>query len=332
MLRALLLFVVLPLFLFAGCVVNIPIPGPATPRFVVVGGEGEPVVYLLRLDGIITDTAQRTGILPGQVELGSVESVRVQLDALARENIRPAALLVRINSPGGSITASDIVYHQIRAYKERLGIPVVVLMMDMAASGGYYIAMAGDTVVAHPTTITGSIGVLLPSVNIAGLMEKFGVQDNSITSGPYKDLFSFTRPRPAEHDRILRDIVAEMHGRFVTVVREGRQERLQQPAEQLADGRIYTAVQAQRVGLIDKVGYFDDALAEVRRATGLSSFRLITLAPLREGEQGNIYMNQGAVEARGGGLPGLPGLAPGQPPLSLAPSYLWMPDWAGSAQ
>ena len=328
MLRTLLLLILVPALLFMGCVVNIPIPGPATPRFVVVGGEGEPVVYLLRLDGVITDTSQRTGILPGQVKLGSVESVRVQLDDLERQGIRPAALLVRVNSPGGSITASDIVYHQIRAYKQRLGIPVVVLMMDMAASGGYYVAMAGDTVVAHPTTITGSIGVLLPSVNVAGLMEKFGVEDNSITSGPYKDLFSFTRPRPAEHERILRDIVAEMHGRFITVVREGRGNRLQKPAEQLADGRIYTAGQAQRMGLIDKVGYFDDALAEVRRATGLSDFRLITLAPLREGEQGNIYMNQGAAEARGG----LPGLSPGQPPLSLVPSYLWLPDWAGTAQ
>lgn len=329
MLRSLFLPVLLSLFLFAGCVVNIPIPGPSTPRFVVVSGEGAPVVYLLRLDGVITDTSQRTGFLPGQVQLGSVESVRVQLDALERQGIRPAALLLRVNSPGGSITASDIVYHQIRAYKARLGIPVVVLMMDMAASGGYYVAMAGDTVVAHPTTITGSIGVLLPSVNIAGLMEKFGVEDNSITSGPYKDLFSFTRSRPAEHDAILRAIVAEMHERFVTVVREGRQGRLQQPVEQLADGRIYTAGQAQRVGLIDKVGYFDDAMAEVRRATGLSSFRLITLAPLGEGEQGNIYMNQGSADARGGGLPGL---TPGQRPLSLAPSYLWLPDWAGSAQ
>ncbi len=328
MLRTLRLLLVLPLFLFAGCVVNIPIPGSAAPRFVVLSGEGEPVVYLLRLDGIITDASQRTGILPGQVRPGSVESVRVQLDALERQGIRPAALLLRVNSPGGSITASDIVYHQIRTYKARLGIPVVVLMMDTAASGGYYVAMAGDTVVAHPTTITGSIGVLLPSLNVAGLMEKFGVEDTSITSGPYKDLFSFTRQRPAGHEAILREIVTEMHERFVSVVREGRQGRLQQPAEKLADGRIYTAAQAQRVGLIDKIGYFDDALAEVRRATGLSHFRLLTMAPLREGEPGNIYMNQGAAEARGG----LPGLTPGQPPLSLAPSYLWLPDWAGTVR
>lgn len=314
--------------LAAGCVVNIPIPGPVPARFVVVSGEGVPFVYMLRIDGMISDASQRTGIFPSQIQPGMVESVRIQLDTLERQQVQPVALLLRINSPGGTITASDIVYHQLLSYKRRHKIPVVVLMMDVAASGGYYVAMAGDTLVAHPTSLTGSLGVLLPSFNISGLMKRYGVEDTSVKSGPYKDLLSMTRPRPAEHDAVLQGLVDSMHKRFMAVVKEGRGSKLRRPVAELADGRVYSAEQARQVGLIDQVGYFEDAVQELRKLTGLAEFRIVTLAALHDTDQGNIYMRQPLAP------PSTPWSATGAPPWILpflpAPSYLWLPAWQGA--
>ena len=310
------------LVMLAGCI-SIPFNAKKPLRYYEVAGEGEPVVYLLRIDGIITGETSVRGLITGDAIPGTVEQVRFQLDRIAADNLAPRGLIVRINSPGGTVTASDIIYHELAAFKREHRIPVVVLMMDVATSGGYYVAMAGDSLVAHPTTTTGSLGVIVPGINVADFMEKYGIQDVSVTSGPMKDLLSMTRPPKAEHVAVMQSVVDDLYQQFVAVVQRGRGDRLKGPIRSLADGRIFTANQAKAAGLIDRVGYFQDAIDEMHRLTGLAQFRVVTLAVEPEQGEANIYMSQSArPRAQPAPVAGLLGLE--QPPM--APFYyLWIP-------
>lgn len=286
-----------------------------------MAGSGEPVVYLLRIDGLITAQNTVRSLVTGETTPSTVEQVRFQLDRLERDRVRPVGLLVRVNSPGGTVTASDIIHHELRAFKRRHDVPVVTLLMDVATSGAYYVAAASDRIVAHPTTTTGSLGVIMPSFNIAGLMDKLGVEDRSVTSVPFKDLQAPTKPPSAEDRRIVQSVVDGLHARFLTIIRQGRGDRLQGPVEEIADGRIYTAPQARDRGLVDRIGYFDDALDTLRRLSGVDRFRVVTLDKRSEESAPNPYMARDAGAAPGARLGHL--LAPAADPAPF--QYLWQP-------
>jgi protease IV len=176
------------------------------------------------------------------------------------------ALVLRINSPGGTISGSDYIYHHLRELNEKSSIPIVVSMGGLAASGGYYAAMAvgntTDTIFAEPTTWTGSIGVIIPHYNIAGLMKEVGVVSDSITSNPLKEMGDFTRPMTDEERKIFKALVDDGFARFRTVVESGRPKLKQDPAafDKIATGQIFTADQALQNGLVDKIGFLDDAV------------------------------------------------------------------------
>ena len=197
------------------------------------------------------------------------------------------ALIVRINSPGGTITASDVLYHEIRAFKQRRKIPVIAAIMDVGASGGYYAALAADQIFAHPTTITGSIGVIMVTVNAQGLLEKIGVAPLAIKSGPIKDAGSPFRALTDEERAVFQAVIDDMYGRFVRLVVQSRkipEERVRS----FADGRIYTADQARALGLVDRIGYLDDAVAVARQAAALDSARVVMYHRPRE-YRANLY-------------------------------------------
>ena len=147
--------------------------------------------------------------------------VREQLDR-ARDDPEVRALLLRINSPGGTATASDLVYGEILRFKRERGVPVVAQLMGLATSGGYYVAMAADVVVAHPTTVTGSIGVRFVSVSLAGLMEKVGIEDQTLVAGSHKDAGSPLRRLTREERAHLQSVLDDLHSRFEQVVAAGR--------------------------------------------------------------------------------------------------------------
>lgn len=176
------------------------------------------------------------------------------------------ALVIRVNSPGGTISGSDYLYHRLRELAKKTGIPIVVSMGSITASGGYYISMAvGDTpetIYAEPTTWTGSIGVVIPHYNIAGLMKELGVVDDSIASNPLKEMGTFTRAMTEEERKIFQGLVKEGFDRFKSVVQYGRPKFKQDTAalDKLATGQIFTADQALENGLIDKIGFLDDAV------------------------------------------------------------------------
>ena len=199
------------------------------------------------------------------------------------------ALVLRIDTPGGDVTTADILYHEVREYGKETGVPVVAELMDTAASGGYYIASAADFIMAQPTSITGSIGVVAYNVNAEGLLDKIGIRDMTVKSGDKKDMGSPLREMTAEEREILQGIIDELYGRFLDVVYRGRKGRIpMERLRELADGRVYTARQALSSGLIDGMGYMEDAVAEARRLAGLKEARVVTYSEADEYRK-NIY-------------------------------------------
>ncbi len=212
----------------------------------------------------------------------SVTEIVQALKAL-REDENVVGVLLAIDTPGGGVTASDRIYHELKRFKEDTGLPVHALFLDVAASGGYYVAMASDHITAHPTTITGSIGVISQFYQLSEAMDKIGVSVNVVKSlrddgtASFKDIGSPYRPMTAEERDILQGLITEMWDRFTEVVATGRAESLSSSeVKALADGRVFTGTQALALGLVDAVGYSDDAYAAIRVASGESKAKIVS--------------------------------------------------------
>lgn len=202
--------------------------------------------------------------------------VKHQIDR-ARDDKNVKAIVVRVNSPGGTITGSDYIHHHLVKLREDKQVPMVVSMGGIAASGGYYLAMAvGDqerAIYAEPTTTTGSIGVIVPHYDLSGLLDQFQVKDDSIVSHPRKQLLSMTKPIPDEDREILQVYVDEAFLRFKEIVAGGRPALREAPdkLDELATGEIFTAKQAQALGLVDELGFIEEAIDRAIELAGLDA-------------------------------------------------------------
>ncbi|MBL7063705.1 MAG: signal peptide peptidase SppA [Anaerolineae bacterium] len=227
-------------------------PAPVTTGF----GDA---VAVMRLNGAITSGPE------DYLTMRVITPERVA-DLLKQAAANPAikAIVVSVNSPGGSVVASDEIYHALLEFEK----PVVVWMSEMAASGGYYISCGGDHVFAHPGTLTGSIGVISQFFNAEGLMDKVGVDVVVIISGPSKDIGSPFREMTEEEQAIWEGIIDEVYDGFVEIVAQARGLPLENVRE-LADGRVYTGQQALELGLVDEVGILDDAIAKAAELVGI---------------------------------------------------------------
>ena len=304
----------------AGCTVNLDLLGrPELEEVVLVKSRAREKILVVDVRGMIA-SADLGSPLDREGDIVSQVYTRLRKagdDGLVR------AVILKLDTPGGEVTASDILYREILRFKERTGLPVVGLMMGVAASGGYYVSAACDTVVAHPSTITGSIGVISVFPGIAGLFAKVGVEMRVIKSGSLKDAGSPFRGMSPEEQGIFEAIVNEMYEDFLKVVHGRRKEALSlDELRRLADGRVYTGLQALEHKLVDSVGYFDDALAAARRLAGLKEARVVAY-PRHPRRQNNPY----AV------LAGEPGLFPEKtgwiealPQLRAGFFYLWLPE------
>jgi len=242
-------------------------------------------ILILDVSGLISSTLN-PGIFAREGDILSRVYYRLEK---ASEDKRVKAVIIRLDTPGGEVTASDIIYNEILKFKEKTGIPVVGLMMGLAASGGYYIASACDHIIAHPSTITGSIGVISIFPNLQELFKKIGIEVNIIKSGKMKDSGSTFRDLTEEEKKIFQDIVDEFYMRFLDVVYQKRKDSLSfEELKKIADGRIYTARQAYDLKLIDEIGYFDSALKKVLSLASLKEANVIayTYYPTRKT---NIY-------------------------------------------
>jgi protease-4 len=188
-----------------------------------------------------------------------------QIDRV-RDDASVKAVVVRVDSPGGTVTGSDYIFHHLNKLRQEKGIPMVVSMGSMAASGGYYVSMAvGDqekSIYAEPTTTTGSIGVIIPHYDVSGLMARYDVKDDSIASHPRKQMLAMTRPIPEEHRELLQAYVDESFDRFKEIVKQGRPAFRKDDSAliALATGEIFTATKAKEAGLVDEIGFLEAAI------------------------------------------------------------------------
>ncbi len=229
-----------------------------------------PVNINLEMQSISTSTVKEkiaviaiSGVIAE--ENGMVEVVSAKLKA-AVLNPDIKAIILKVESPGGSVNASDLIYNEVIKTKNSKK-PIVAFYNSIAASGGYYVSVPADKIIATPATWTGSIGVIMQVPNFSGLMSKVGLQMVTIKSGKSKDTLSPYRPTTEEDQEIFQKLVDESYEQFVQIVSKGRKMNLQK-ARALADGRIYSAKQARENGLIDKVGYFEDAVEMAQKLSG----------------------------------------------------------------
>jgi protease-4 len=263
-------------------------------RETTLEGKGRDKVLLLDLAGVLAEEPIFT--LESRPQVPLLARVREELEK-AEQDERVRALVLRINSPGGTVTASDILYHEIRRFKTRRQVPVVASILDVGASGGYYVALAADRIIAHPTTVTGSIGVLMLTVNASGLLEKIGVSASYVKSGQYKDMGSpFRGPSPEER-ALFQELIDRLHGRFVSIV--ARERRIDEArVRAFADGRVYTAAEALSLGLLDRIGYLEDAVTLAKEAAGLAEARVVAYHRPRQ-YRATIYSAADAPPAAG---------------------------------
>jgi protease-4 len=255
-----------------------------------VEGKGRDKILIIDISEVITGE-EHEGALGRGARESTVARVKEELKK-AQDDSRVRGVILRIDSPGGGVTASDVIYREIVAFKEAKGAPVVASLMDVAASGGYYVALSADEIIAHPTTVTGSIGVLMMNLNVAELFDKIGVDDTTVTSGIHKDIGSPFRKPTASDREILQSVVNSMYARFLERVRDNRKEIPEASMKTMTDGRIMTAQQALEGGFIDRIGYVEDAITATKQRAGISEAKVVVYHRPDEYAE-NIYSMQG---------------------------------------
>jgi protease-4 len=340
--RALILLLWLPAL--AGCVTPLklvtddrvtvagPVKGNLTVELPPTSGTAGPVLEMPARDGpacpgakialVDVDGLLLNANLTGPFSAGEnpVDLFRERLDAAAADP-EVCALVVRINTPGGAVAATDMMWHELQAWRTKTGRPVVACLMDLATGGGYYLACAADLVVAHPQTVTGGLGVVLNLYNLEDFMGGLQIVPQMIKAGKNIDAGSMTRQLGKEERQLLQAMADEFHERLKAVVRQAR-PRLD-PDAATFDGRPFTARQALERGLLDQVGYLDDAVAVARQKAGQPQARLVLFHRCNDPAR-SAYATTPNVPLQATLWPvSLPGADRSRLPTFL---YLWQPD------
>ncbi len=222
------------------------------------------LVAVVEVDGLLLDS-DATGL--GSRGENAVSLFRERLDAI-QCNPRVRAVVLRIHSPGGSVTATDIMWRDLQRFRRRTRLPVVACLMDVATGGAYYLATASDVIIAHPTGVTGAIGCILNVYNLQNLLAQFNIVGIPVKAGKNIDLGSPIKALDPEGRKLLQAMADEFHQRFCEVVVNARPS-VNPQLETTFDGRVFTASQARDLGLIDEIGYLDDAIARSRNLAGI---------------------------------------------------------------
>lgn len=229
------------------------------------GSQGGGKVGVIQINGALTETGSSSMLTSvGSDAEKIMEDIR---KAAERDDIK--ALVLRINSPGGTSVAAQEVGVELDRFR-KTGKPVITSMGDVCASGGYWIACSTDRIVANPSTLTGSIGVIMEFSNLEGLYGKIGIREEVIKSGAYKDIGSSTRQLTGEERVMLQDLVNDSYNQFLDQVTRGRKGKMtRQEIVEIADGRIISGRQGKELGLVDDLGNYYEALAIARRMAHL---------------------------------------------------------------
>jgi protease IV len=288
-----------------------PVAGKSLPS-------GGPKVAILDVDGLLLNL-NLTG--PYSTGENPVDLFREKLDRAAADPC-VCAVVVRINSPGGAVTATDVMWHDLQAFRERTHRPVVACLMDLGCSGGYYLATASDVILANPTTITGGIGVVMNVWNLEDALGTFNIRTQFIKAGPHIDTGNMAKHLDPESRRLLQRMADQLHERFQYVVR--RQRPRLDPAEGTTmDGRILSASEALDLGLIDRIGYLDDAIETARQLAGQPGAGVVLLHRCNDVAR-TPYATTPNVPLQATWIPfSVPGADRSRWPTFL---YLWQPD------
>ncbi|MDY6913537.1 MAG: signal peptide peptidase SppA [Planctomycetota bacterium] len=281
------------IFLFAGCgpstgwiVKPVPLRARLTET-VLASDRGLFVadkIVLLDADGLLVNRRSQGAFSSGENPV----SLFVEKLDKAQADPQVKAVVLRINSPGGSVTACDIMYRKLMEFRAAKTVPVVAIFEDVGASGAYYLACGADSILAHPTSVTGSIGVLVQTFSFSGTMKLIGIKARAVTSGPRKDLASPFKPLDEKDIAILQGLVDEYYRRFLEVVRTSRQGIDPERLKPLADGRVFTGRAAAENGLVDAVGYMDDAVALAKKLSGAKHVKIV-MYHRPPGYRANVY-------------------------------------------
>jgi protease-4 len=246
-------------------------------------------IAVIDVDGLIINM-RRSGIFS---DGENPVSLFVEKLDRARNDRNVKAVVLRLNSPGGTVASSDMMYHMLKEFKNETNKPVVACMMDVSASGAYYVACGCDGIMAQPSTVTGSIGTIMQTFSFAGTMQKLGIKSEAIKSGEMKDSGSPFRDLREEEKQILQAMIMEFYEQFLDVVQEGRHGLEEDKLRELADGRVFTGIEAQQQGLVDKIGYPSDAIDWAKEMAGLEKAKVVIYhRPI--GYKPNVYSTAGS--------------------------------------
>jgi protease-4 len=279
-------------------------------------------IALIEVDGMLINAKSGGFLQPTENPLSVFAQ---QLDHAERDK-DVKAIVLRVNSPGGTVTTSDAMYQLVQRFRQRTGRPVVASCQEVCASGAYYVSCAADRIVAQPTSVVGSIGVIFNTFDFSGTMAKIGASTDAIKSGPLKDMGSPFKHLAPEERAVMQGIVDEYYARFVAVVTEHRGITDTQRLKLVTDGRVFSGERARELGLVDETGLLEDAIDSARKLAKAPNAKAI-MYKRPFGYRGSIYANSEVNPPQANAAVTqlqLPGLA-GGPWLPSGFYYLWNP-------
>ena len=295
-----------------------PVQNPAGLEEQIVRDGGRDKIAVIPIEGLIVNARTGGGVLGGAEN--DVSLLAEQL-AKAADDRRVRAVVLRINSPGGAVAASDTMFGLVRDFRESTGKPVVASVQEVGASGGYYVALAADEIYAQPTSVVGSVGVLIQTFDASGTLDLLGLRARTLTSGPLKDLASPLDPLDEGEIEILQGLVDDFYARFLGRLDE-RQPLSPDVRPMATDGRVFSGARAAEIGLVDATGVLSDALGRAAELAEIDGPRAV-IYTRPYGYTGSIYAAADVPPAQGR----LPGIAlPAElRPLPAGFYYLWRP-------
>jgi protease-4 len=285
----------------------------------VARGSHSAKIAIIPIEGLLANARA-----PGLIQEGDnkIDLLTQQLDRAARDKAVKAVVL-RINSPGGTVTGSENMYELLHRFREKSGKPIVASVQEIGASGGYYVALSADRIVASPTSVVGSIGVIFNAFSVEGGLNKLGIKSEAVKSGALKDMASPFHDMTAEERKVMQALVDEYFARFRSRVAERRHLGDEAAIARVSDGRVFSGAQAKSLGLIDEVGILEDAI-DVARELGKSSGARAIMYHKPFGPAGSIYASTEMPTPQAGTTLQLP-IPPTAMSLPTGFYYLWRP-------
>ena len=284
----------------------------------VARGKGRAKVAVIPIEGLLANARE-----PGLLQEGDnkVDLLTQQLDRAARDSAVKAVVL-RINSPGGTVTGSENMYELLRRFRATSGKPIVASVQEVGASGGYYVALSADRIVAAPTSVVGSIGVIFNAFSVEGGLGKLGIKSEVVKSGPMKDMASPFKDMSDEERKVMQQTVDEYFERFRSTVAD-RRKLDGEAIARVSDGRVFSGAQAKALGLVDQLGILEDAIDAARELGNARDGRAIMYRkPFGPG--GSVYANADAPVPQANPTLQLP-IPPTEMSLPTGFYYLWRP-------